>query len=77
MVPVNAVEKGTLSEIIRPVELNSREVGEELNVLEDGDAARDGRVKTPELLLNLCLAILGIWRGTLGKFLCVRDGEEN
>jgi len=60
MVPVDVVEKGALSERIKLGELNSREVGEELNVLEDGDAARDGNVKTPELLVNLCSFILGI-----------------
>jgi len=56
------VEKGGLLERIRLGELKSREFGEVLKVLEVGDAASDGRVKTPEagLLLNLCSVILGI-----------------
>ena len=58
--PVDVVEKGGLLDRIRLGELNSREFDEELNVLEDGEAARDGKVEAPGLLLNLCSVSLGI-----------------
>jgi len=65
MRPIDVVEKGGLLERIRLGELKSRELGEVLKVLDIGDAASDGRVKTPE-----------IWRGTLGKFLCAKEEEK-
>jgi len=51
--PVDVVEKEVLWERLRLAEFNKSDVGEELKLLEVGDAARDGR-DISELILNLC-----------------------